>query len=255
MSREMSFDYAGTRVALTIRDMAALKRAVAGRLAAGEGFAVATLNLDHMVKLRSDASFRAAYARHELVTADGHPVAWLARLAGRRVALVPGSDAVLPLARMAMTEGAPLGLFGSSQVVLDQVRARLAEELPGLQLVFAEAPPMGFDPDSPEAEAALYRMRASGARLVFLALGAPKQERLAARGRALVPELGFVSVGAGLDFLAGGQRRAPRLLRRLSLEWLWRMLGAPRRLAPRYARCAAILPGEARRALALRGRD
>jgi len=92
----------------------------------------------------------------------------------------------------------------------------------------------------------------SGAGLVFLALGAPKQERLAARGRALQPELGFVSIGAGLDFLAGSQRRAPRLVRRLALEWLWRAGSDPKRLAGRYARCAAILPGHALRAWRMR---
>ena len=58
------------------------------------------------------------------------------------------------------------------------------------------------------------------------------------------PETGFVSIGAGLDFFAGTQRRAPEWIRALALEWVWRLMGDPRRLAARYAACAAILPGE-----------
>ena len=86
------------------------------------------------------------------------------------------------------------------------------------------------------------RLRAAGPLLCFLAMGAPRQERFAARGRAAAPEAGFVSIGAGLDFFAGHQRRAPRWVRRIAMEWLWRMLSNPRRLALRYLRCGLVLP-------------
>jgi len=71
----------------------------------------------------------------------------------------------------------------------------------------------------------------------------------AARGRTVAPGVGFASIGAGLDFLSGAQVRAPALFRRLSLEWLWRMLSQPRRLTGRYLRSALIVPGHAWRAL------
>ena len=83
---------------------------------------------------------------------------------------------------------------------------------------------------------------------MFLALGAPKQEILAARGLTLQPALGFVSIGAGLDFIAGAQTRAPLWVRRIAMEWAWRMASHPRRLARRYLDCAAILPGLTRAA-------
>jgi exopolysaccharide biosynthesis WecB/TagA/CpsF family protein len=85
-----------------------------------------------------------------------------------------------------------------------------------------------------------------------LALGAPKQEMLAARGRELAPSVGFVSVGAGLDFLAGTQHRAPKWVQAIAMEWLWRLISSPARLVGRYARCFAILPALMRDALALR---
>jgi exopolysaccharide biosynthesis WecB/TagA/CpsF family protein len=96
-------------------------------------------------------------------------------------------------------------------------------------------------------------LRASGAGLCLLALGAPKQEIFAARAHAALPHMGFASIGAGLDFIAGKQPRAPLWVRRLALEWLWRALSSPRRMLPRYARCVAILPGLMREAWRLRG--
>jgi UDP-N-acetyl-D-mannosaminuronic acid transferase (WecB/TagA/CpsF family) len=91
--------------------------------------------------------------------------------------------------------------------------------------------------------------------MCFLALGAPKQETLAARGLDLVPGCGFLSIGAGIDFLAGLQRRAPAWVRAIAMEWFWRMASDPRRLAGRYARGFTILPGLVRQALALRLQD
>lgn len=249
----MEFAGAGGRtIRINTPDRAALLEAVRARLRAGDGFALATLNLDHLVKLRRDPAFAAAYAAQDLVVADGNPVVWLSRLARRPVALVPGSELVVPLACAAAEEGAPVALVGSTAPALEAAGAALKRAAPGLEIVAQIAPPMGFDPEGAAAEALLSEVRQSGARLVFLALGAPKQERLAARGRALAPGIGFASIGAGLDFLAGSQRRAPRWVRALALEWLWRMVSNPMRLVPRYARCAAILPGEAARAWGLR---
>ncbi len=232
----------------------ALLEAIDARLAAGQGFAVATLNLDHLVKLRSDAAFRQAYAAQDLVTADGNPVVWLSKLAQAPVELLPGSDLVRPILRLAARRGVPVAFLGSTEPSLARAAAALSEDIPGLDLRACVAPPMGFDPAGPEAQRILDDLAAKGVRLVLLALGAPKQEILAALGRSRVPTMGFLSVGAGLDFISGTQRRAPLWVRRLALEWLWRALGQPRRLAMRYARCAMILPGHYRRARAERAR-
>jgi exopolysaccharide biosynthesis WecB/TagA/CpsF family protein len=250
----LEFRIAGTRIAITHPDRPALLAAVGARLRAGEGFALATLNLDHLVKLRRDAAFRSAYAGQDLVVADGNPVVWLSRLAGRRVALVPGADLVLPLAQEAAAAGRPVALVGATEAALEGAWAALAAAVPGLQAGPRIAPVMGFDPDGPAAMAILAALAATGPCLVLLALGAPRQERLAARGRRLAPEAGFASIGAGLDFLAGTQARAPQVVRRLALEWLWRLALSPRRLAARYAACAAILPAEALSAWRLRHR-
>lgn len=245
----LEFRFAEHRLTITHADRAAALAEVGRRLAAHRGFALATLNLDHLVKLRRDPAFRTAYARQDIVVADGNPVVWLSRLAGRPVDLVPGADLVVPLAQLAAGCGARVALVGSTVETLEAATADLQARVPGLDVACTIAPPFGFDPDSEAAGALLSRLREDSIGLAFLALGAPKQERLAARGLDLAPQTGFASIGAGLDFLAGTQHRAPALVRALSLEWLWRSLMQPRRMIPRYAACAAILPGEAARAL------
>ena len=236
------------------RDRAALLSEVARRFSAGEGFALATLNLDHLVKLRADPAFLDAYLRHDLIVADGHPVVWLSSLARRPVGLVPGADMVVPLACLATQAGQSVALVGSTDAALQGAEEGLRVHVPGLRVAVRIAPPMGFDPAGAQGAAVIAAIARSGAGLCLLALGAPKQEIIAPRARAALPTVGFAGVGAGLDFLAGTQIRAPRLVRRLSLEWLWRMAVQPRRLVPRYARCAALLPRLARDAMRMRAR-
>ncbi len=243
------FRFDQTEIALTHPDRASLLAEVARRFAAGQGFALATINLDHLVKLRTDRAFRAAYAAQDIVVADGNPIVWLSRLAGERVALIPGSDIVEPLVRAAAAQGLPVSMLGATGAALQGAADHLARVVPGFRPGALIAPPMGFDPEGQAARAALAEIAAQGPGLCLIALGAPKQERFAALGRRLAPQTGFASVGAGVEFLSGHQTRAPAWVRALAMEWLWRALSAPRRLGPRYARCVAILPGQALAAL------
>ncbi|TDK52135.1 glycosyltransferase [Antarcticimicrobium luteum] len=231
---------------------AALTAEVRQRLRAGEGFALATVNLDHLAKMTASAGFARVYGAQDLVVADGWPVVALSRLAGRQVDLMPGSDLVVPLCRLAAEEGARVALVGSTDQALRDAAGVLQGTVSGLNIVLTVAPSGVFDPDGEEAAGILRALGDAGVQLCFLALGAPKQESFAARGRVLAPAVGFASIGAGLDFLGGHQVRAPRLMRRLGLEWLWRMLSSPARMVPRYARSAAVLPVQAVRALRLR---
>lgn len=240
----MQFQFDTTRITVTLPDTTSLLAAVRERLRARAGFALATINLDHLVKLRASPAFRAAYAAQTMVVADGNPIVWLSRLARRPVSLVPGSDMVLPLARLAAAEGASLALVGSSDASLAAAADHLKAHVSGLTIALQIAPPYGFDPTGAVADQILSQLSAARIGLCFIALGAPKQELFAARGRSLAPDVGFASIGAGLDFLAGSQARAPAWVRAIAMEWLWRALSSPRRMIPRYAACAAILPGQ-----------
>ena len=235
-------DQVDARVTVTVASQHALLADLRERLKEQTGFAVATLNLDHVVKLRQNKRFRQAYDKQTHVTADGRPVVWLSRCSGQSVDLVTGSDLVKPLAQLCADMSVPVALFGSTDRVLNAAKATLQDCYPGLVVAATVAPPMGFDPDSAQADALLGDVARSGARVCLLALGAPKQEILAARALKSYPQMGFLSVGASLDFIAGTQVRAPRLMRALAMEWLWRLLRDPRRLAIRYGACLALLP-------------
>jgi exopolysaccharide biosynthesis WecB/TagA/CpsF family protein len=207
------------------------------------GFTAATLNLDHIVKLRADPAFREAYRNHSLVVADGRPVIWLRKVMGEPVGLVPGSEMVAPLCAVAADLGVSVAFFGSTPETLDKAATALESAHPGLRVVSRISPPFGFDPGGDAAAEAIEQMAGSGAGLCLLALGAPKQEILAVRAARICPAIGFVSIGAGLDFIAGTQTRAPAWARRIAMEWFWRMATDPRRLFRRYARCLVALPG------------
>lgn len=208
----------------------------------GESAAVFTLNLDHLVKLRSDDKFRRAYRKARYITADGAPVVRLAATDGVAIERTTGADMILPLAQEAARRGLPVYLFGSNADVLGRAGQRLSLCANGdLSIAGTMAPAMGFDPEGPEGDAAIDHIAASGARICFLALGAPKQELLAARAVERGVPVVFLGIGAALDFLAGAQVRAPRTVQRAGLEWVWRLASNPRRLARRYVQCALLL--------------
>jgi len=220
----------------------ALLRQLRPHLQAGTGFAVATLNLDHIVKMRTHPAFLEAYRNHSHVTADGNPVVWLSRFAGDEVSLATGSDMIDPLCALAAELEVNVAFFGASMETLDTAKEVLQARHPALRVLLCRSPEMGFDPKSDAAQAHIDALAQSQAGLCFIALGAPNQEIFAARLHQALPNLGIVSIGAGLDFLAGRQTRAPQWVRRLALEWLWRLLLNPKRMAGRYAACVAVLP-------------
>jgi exopolysaccharide biosynthesis WecB/TagA/CpsF family protein len=227
---------------INIADQGQAIAEIVGAAARGENFSVFTLNLDHLYKLKRQPLFRAAYASARFVTADGAPVAFLASLKGVRVERTTGSDLVVPLSRAAAENRLPLYLFGTNADILERAARFLKQSVgPDLLIVGSSSPERDFDPDGAAADAAIDAIARSGARLCFVALGAPKQELFAAKAVARGGETGFVCIGAGLDFLVGAQSRAPLVMQKCGMEWLWRLLRDPRRLAPRYARCAIAL--------------
>ncbi len=205
-------------------------------------FSVFTLNLDHVVKLRRDEAFRLAYEKARYITADGMPIVWAGRLFGARTERVTGADLIEPLCTEAARRDLPVFLFGSQFASLSGAAERLCAGNPTLTIAGICAPEQGFEPTSDNADQYIEQVAQSGARICFVALGAPKQEIFAARASQLTEGIAFVCIGAGLDFLAGTQKRAPRWVGRIGAEWVWRLLSDPKRLARRYFDCLLILP-------------
>ncbi|WP_425500511.1 WecB/TagA/CpsF family glycosyltransferase [Roseovarius bejariae] len=246
----MQFAFRDQVITVNRPSRAGLMADIRQKLEAREGFALATINLDHIVKMNASPAFTEAYAAQDLVIADGWPIVTLSRIARQPVDLMPGSELIVPLCKLAAETRRTVAFVGSTDNTLSKAAQTLMADIPGLTVAYTHAPPMGFDPQGEAAAQICADLKAQGIGLCFLALGAPKQETFAARARGLAPETGFASIGAGLDFIAGQQRRAPLWVRKLKMEWLWRALSSPLRLGPRYVKCLAVLPGrmlEARR--------
>jgi len=207
----------------------------------GRGGTVFTLNLDHLVKLEHDPAFRAAYDQATYVSADGAPVVAMARRQGAHLVRVTGADLVRPLCEAAALARIPVHFFGTTPETLATAETVLRCEYPRLIVAGLESPPFGFSPFGIDARAAAERIASSGARICFIALGAPKQEIFAEFARRWAPGVTFVCIGAALDFIGGGQSRAPQAFQAAGLEWLWRLIHDPRRLTKRYALSALYL--------------
>lgn len=208
----------------------------------GKALSVFTINLDHVVKLRRDKAFRAAYLRAPIVLPDGFPIALAGRLQGRDVKRATGADLIEPLCAEAAHRALPILLYGSTFETLTKAARYLKAHYANLDIVGVYAPPHGLDVLSDQAAESIDFIRNSGARICFVALGAPKQEIFADRCAQQMDGIAFICIGAGLDFLAGHQRRAPKIFQTTGMEWLWRMLSNPRRLAKRYLECLYVFP-------------
>lgn len=194
---------------------------------------VVLANVHVVVTATQEADFGRTVTAADLATPDGAPVAWMLRRLGHAdQERVSGPDLMWALLSRCASEGLPVYLYGSTPETLAALQARAAQAFPGLQVAGAESPPFrALKPE--EDEAAVQRINASGAGLVFVGLGCPKQEHwmLAHRGRINAVMLG---VGAAFDFHAGTVSRAPLWMREHGLEWLHRLASEPRRLWKRY---------------------
>jgi N-acetylglucosaminyldiphosphoundecaprenol N-acetyl-beta-D-mannosaminyltransferase len=169
-----------------------------------------------------------------LVTPDGMPLAWLLKLAGYRYAeRVCGSDLMLAVFEHGEKRGYRHFLYGSSEQTLQRLRMALERSFPGATIVGSISPP--FRPLSKaEDRSIIAAINGSDADIVWVGLGAPKQERWMADHRSALSAPILIGVGAAFHFHAGVIRRAPQFLQRSGLEWLFRLCMEPRRLWRRY---------------------
>jgi exopolysaccharide biosynthesis WecB/TagA/CpsF family protein len=208
-----------------------------------------TPNADHLIRLLHSPELRPAYEAATLCCLDSVVVfrlARLLRLCPPRVAT--GADIVEALLTRHLQAGDRLTIIGLAPAALPALGAML-----GAVHIAHHAPPRGFARDPAAFDLALRFALAHPARFTLIALGSPAQERLAAAITGIGGVSGYgLCIGAALDFLTGVQPRAPRLLRRLGLEWRHRLYREPRRLARRYRQedpaILGILLAERRRA-------
>ena len=188
-----------------------------------------------VVESRKDARLRDIYERAGLVTPDGIPLVWMSRwLGARRVERVYGPDLMREISARSPARGYRHFYYGGTPGVADQLAAALTTSNPGLNVVGTLCPP--FRALTPEEDAQMVeQINSTAPDIVWVGLGAPKQEYWMAShiGRINAPVI--IGVGAAFDFLAGTKKQAPVWMQRHGLEWLFRLCAEPRRLWRRYA--------------------
>ena len=206
---------------------------VAGWAARGESRAVLLCNAHGVVTAGREEGMARAIERADLALPDGAPVAWLmSRRLERVQPRIGGPDLMLALCAHAERAAIAIYLYGGTDDTLQALQARLCRQYPALRIAGMRSPPYRpLNPD--EADADVERLNRSGAGIVFVALGCPKQERWIDAQRGRVHAV-MVGVGAAFDFHAGLIRRAPPWMREFGLEWLHRLASEPRRLWRRY---------------------
>ncbi|MEO7986727.1 MAG: WecB/TagA/CpsF family glycosyltransferase, partial [Gemmatimonadales bacterium] len=198
------------------------------------------------------AEFGAIVNGADLVTPDGMPLVWALRLFGVAGATrVYGPTLTGHVLERAAAEGVAVGFYGATPEVLRRMLDACQRRFPRLRVAYAHAPPFR-QLTAAEDMAVVGELNGSGARILFVGLGCPKQEQWMASHKGSVKAT-MLGVGAAFDFLAGSKPQAPMWMQRAGLEWLFRLGTEPRRLWRRYAyhnpRFVALLAGQYVRSL------
>lgn len=221
----------GMNVAVLTRSGAIAR--IAEWIGEARGRYVCVSNVHMCMESRDNAEFRAVVNEADLTVPDGLPLVWAQRLLGRAEATqVRGEDLTLDLCAYAENKHIPIGVFGGTPELISRLRAVFRQRFPTLQLAYVESPP--FRPATAEEDRRhILEINKSGAKILFVGLGCPKQERWMAAHRDHLAVV-LLGVGAALDFIAVNKKAAPRWMQRIGLEWLFRLACEPRRLWKRY---------------------
>jgi N-acetylglucosaminyldiphosphoundecaprenol N-acetyl-beta-D-mannosaminyltransferase len=208
---------------------------VLDEIEAGRGGMLVTPNLDHLHRCSTNLAFSALVAEADLVVADGMPLVWASRLQGTPLPeRVAGSNLITTLSGAAAARGRSVYLLGGSEGTAAGAGRVLTSKFPQLKVVGTWYPPLGFENDTKHMAEMVQSLSASHPDIVYVALGSPKQEKLIARLRPILPNAWWVGVGNSFSFLCGDVRRAPKWMQVCGLEWTHRLFQEPKRLFKRY---------------------
>lgn len=221
-------------VGVSVLDMHLACNAICARIAEDRPAYVCVSTVHCIMEAQHNARYRRILNESYLTTPDGMPLVWVSRLQDYHgTARVYGPDLMLEMFALSETAGFRHFLYGGAEGVAEQLAKRLAERFPNARVVGTYSPP--FRELTPKEDTEVVRqINESGADLVWIGLGTPKQDYWMAShlGRVSAPVM--LGVGAAFDFHAGRKKQAPRWMQRSGLEWLFRLLTEPRRLWYRY---------------------
>lgn len=199
---------------------------------------IVTPNVDHVVQMDSDKEMRDVYEKAMSRYVDGMPLVWLSWLIyGRRKGLperITGNDLVPAVVKLAADYGMSIYVLGGNPGVAEKTASRWVEKYNGLKVAGTYCPPFGFEKNPEETEKIISDINDRDVDILFVGVGAPKQEKWSSTNLSRLNVGPVLCIGAALNFEAGIQKRAPDFMQRMGLEWLWRLTQEPRRLWRRY---------------------
>ena len=209
---------------------------------------VVTPNVNLTLLQQRDAEFRRVLNQASLCVVDGKPIYWASRLFKKDLPeVVTGSDLVPAVfsahQKTRSHEKLKVYLLGAGEGVAERAAHNIMTQHPAVDVCGVYSPPFGFEHDEAECRAICERIQASQASLLVIGLGAPKQELWADKYLKQTGVKVAVCAGATIDFMAGEKARAPVWMTRAGLEWLFRVVTEPKRLAKRYLNDGLALPG------------
>lgn len=208
---------------------------------------IVTPNVNCVVQLSKNQAYRDAFESAAMVVVDGKPVVWTARLMGEEIpGTVTGSDlvpAIFQYFHDSADDELKVFLLGAMPGVAEIAAKNIERTYQYVKVVGLYSPPFGFEKDAVECERICQLISESGADFLLIGLGAPKQATWVNQYSSQLPVKVAICAGATIDFLAGNKPRAPKWMTNIGIEWLFRMVTEPRRLAKRYAGDALVFPG------------
>ena len=197
---------------------------------------VITLNVDQTIRLGTDLDYRRAFNEAAIVTLDGMPLVNFVKTFMRtKSSRLTGADLLLDASNFASANNYKMCLLGGAPVIAKNACENLRKMHPNLIVKTIDFPFLDVtDLNSNRLALVIGLLKDFKPHLVFICLGSPKQEIFFLNHKEILPPGIYIGSGASADFLGGWKKRAPQIIQHLSLEWAWRLIQEPRRLARRY---------------------
>lgn len=196
---------------------------------------VVTPNVDHIVKINQDEEFYKIYKEADLILADGVPIIWASKVLKKALKeKVSGSDLFPILCEYAAEKGYKVFFLGGLDGVADKAATILKDKYSDLDVVGTYCPPFGFEKDEKETKKIIRTIKESSPDILFVGVGAPKQEKWIYNHRFEYDVPISLGIGASFDFISGNVKRAPLWMQKSGLEWFYRFIKEPKRMFRRY---------------------
>lgn len=196
---------------------------------------VVTPNVDHIVKLESDAEFKEVYKDADLILTDGMPLIWISKFKQNQIIeKVSGSDLFPKVCELAAQKGYKVFLLGAEEGVAAKAKENLKNKFKSLNVVGTYSPSFGFEKKDDEIKRIIEMINEVKPDILAVGLGAPKQEKFIHKYKDKLKVPISLAIGASIDFQAGKIARAPKWMQKSGLEWFYRLCKEPRKMFKRY---------------------